>query len=99
MATPAVPPAEAPQNSAGAQHGGAPYIGSRISLISKSEIRYEGILYTIDTKDSNIALQNGMSCFLSHVSLVYFVLLLVSASPLPDLRAVTLVLCSAFTWY
>ena len=36
-----------------------PYIGASISLISKSEIRYEGILFTIDTKDSNIALQNG----------------------------------------
>jgi len=36
-----------------------PYIGASISLISKSEIRYEGILFTIDTKESNIALQNG----------------------------------------
>ena len=39
----------------------APYLGSAISLISKSEIRYEGTLYSIDTKDSNIALQNGVS--------------------------------------
>jgi hypothetical protein len=36
-----------------------PYIGASISLISKSEIRYEGILFTIDTKESNIALQSG----------------------------------------
>ena len=40
---------------------GTPYIGSRISLISKSDIRYEGVLYTIDTKESNIALQNVKS--------------------------------------
>jgi len=34
----------------------ASFIGCKISLISKSEIRYEGILYTIDTKESTIAL-------------------------------------------
>lgn len=38
----------------------APYLGANISLISKSEIRYEGILYSIDTKESKIALQNGV---------------------------------------
>uniref|UniRef100_A0A0D6QWE0 DFDF domain-containing protein n=1 Tax=Araucaria cunninghamii TaxID=56994 RepID=A0A0D6QWE0_ARACU len=37
------------------------YIGSLISLTSKSEIRYEGILYTIDTENSNIALQDVRS--------------------------------------
>jgi len=41
--------------------GGIPYIGCRISLISKSGIRYEGFLYNIDTKESTVALQNVRS--------------------------------------
>ena len=40
----------------------APYIGSRITLLSKSHIRYEGILYTINMEESTIALQNGACC-------------------------------------
>eukprot|EP00931_Biecheleriopsis_adriatica_P018655 TRINITY_DN12992_c0_g1_i1.p1 TRINITY_DN12992_c0_g1~~TRINITY_DN12992_c0_g1_i1.p1 ORF type:complete len:337 (+),score=93.00 TRINITY_DN12992_c0_g1_i1:230-1240(+) len=35
-----------------------PYIGSKISLVSNSEIRYEGILYTINSQESTIALQS-----------------------------------------
>ena len=41
--------------------GEIPYKGSRICLISKSEIRYEGTLFAIDTKDSTVTLQNVRS--------------------------------------
>lgn len=39
---------------------GAPFIGSKISLISKAEIRYEGILYQVDTKESTVTLAKGI---------------------------------------
>lgn len=39
---------------------GIPFIGSQISLISKSGIRYEGVLHTINMEESSIALQSGV---------------------------------------
>ncbi|KAI9913956.1 hypothetical protein PsorP6_006402 [Peronosclerospora sorghi] len=40
---------------------GIPYLGSLISLVSKTDIRYEGFLFNIDTRQSTVALQNVRS--------------------------------------
>lgn len=44
--------------------GNVPYLNSRISLVTKSGIRYEGTLYSVDPKESTFALANGASCSL-----------------------------------
>lgn len=43
-----------------------PAVGSRISLISSGDIRYEGVLYSIDMVDSKIALQQGIAAIHEH---------------------------------
>ena len=64
-AAPVAPPAAPAVASAAPAAGAAPrggadaYIGCVISLTSNSDIRYEGILYTVDTQQANIALKNG----------------------------------------
>ena len=36
-----------------------PLVGGRISLISKKDIRYEGILYDINTGEATVSLKDG----------------------------------------
>lgn len=38
---------------------GMPELGSKISLISKADIRYEGRLFTVDPQECTIALASG----------------------------------------
>ena len=37
------------------------YIGKKLTLISKSDIRYEGTLYSLDPQDSSLTLTGGAS--------------------------------------
>ena len=36
-----------------------PYVGSVIGLISKSDIRFQGTLHSINPNDSTVALEQG----------------------------------------
>lgn len=38
---------------------GVPFLGSKITLISKTGIRYEGTLFNIDASNNSVALKDG----------------------------------------
>jgi hypothetical protein len=47
------------------------FIGSKISLTSKSDIRYEGTLYCLDLREATISLAKGELIFRIHFA--YFI--------------------------
>lgn len=44
-----------------------PELGSKITLISKADIRYEGRLFTVDPQECTIALANGKKADIVYV--------------------------------
>lgn len=59
MATETAAAKDASSSSSSAAAAAESYIGSFISLISKSDIRYEGLLSFLNVNDSTIGLNNG----------------------------------------
>lgn len=55
---------------------GTQLLGTKISLISKSEIRYEGILFSLDPHESTLALAKGKPLYLCADYVVYYYQLL-----------------------
>eukprot|EP00439_Symbiodinium_sp_Y106_P057476 s102_g8.t1 len=53
----------------GMSQNAVPYIGRKISLVSNSELRYEGILYTINTQEVSLPRGHGMQGLRIHGSL------------------------------
>ena len=62
--TAAAKDASSSSSSAAAAAAAESYIGSFISLISKSDIRYEGLLSFLNVNDSTIGLNNGTLLYL-----------------------------------